>query len=265
MYKFGFIGLGNMGKSIFNGLLKENSKEKFIFTEKSEPIIQKIINDYDIKYTQSIEELCSNSKYIFLAIKPQNYEEVMKKMKNSLNEDSIIISIAPGFSIYDIKSSLNIKTKVIRCMPNTPALVLEGMSIASISNDNFSELEISEIKNIFSSFGQFELVSEDLMDAVVPISGSSPAYVYIMIEAMADCGVSQGLPRKLAYKLAAQSVLGAAKMVIETHEHPAILKDAVCSPGGTTISAVRELEKRGFRSSIIEAMWKAYEKTQNIK
>jgi len=168
-------------------------------------------------------------------------------------------------SKYDIEEYFGFEVKLIRTMPNTPALVGEGMSILSFSEDEFTAEEIEEVKSIFNSFGEIEILDEKLMDAVVPISGSSPAYVYMMIEAMADGGVLLGLPRKLSYKLAAQSVLGAAKMVLETNTHPGELKDAVCSPGGTTIEAVASLEKMNFRNAIIEAMISAYEKTQKIK
>ena len=149
-------------------------------------------------------------------------------------------------------------------MPNTPALIGEGMSAVSFSKDLFSEEEKEEIIRFFSSFGVMEEIEEKLMNAVVPISGSSPAYVYMMIEAMADAGVLAGLSRKMAYTLAAQSVLGSAKMVLETGIHHGELKDAVCSPGGTTIEAVAILEKAGFRSSIIEAMNACFEKTKRM-
>lgn len=265
MYKFGFIGLGNMGFSIMNGLIKDNPSSDFTFFEVSEEVIENTKENFGIEPSESVKDLCKNSKYIVLAVKPQIYPEVMKEMKGNVKKDSAVISIAPGFSTSDLKDSLGKNTKIVRCMPNTPALISEGMSVISYSDDSFSDEETADINELFSSCGEVETVPENYMDAVVPISGSSPAYVYVFIEAMADAGVAQGLPRKLAYKLAAQSVLGSAKMVLETGKHPGELKDAVCSPGGTTIAAVRELEKSGFRSSVIEAMYAAYMKTQNLK
>ena len=151
-------------------------------------------------------------------------------------------------------------------MPNIPSLVGEGMTGIFFSKNSFSKEEKSEIELIFKGFGEVqELDEEDHMDSLVSISASSPAYVYIMIEAMGDAGVLTGLPRKMAYKLAAQAVMGAAKMVKELDVHPGELKDAVCSPGGTTIEAVKVLEDRGFRSALIESMLACYNKAKNLK
>ncbi len=145
------------------------------------------------------------------------------------------------------------RIKIVRVMPNTPALVGEGMA-AICPNDLVSKEETEEVISIFESFGKAEIVEEKLMDSVTAVSGSSPAYVYMFIEAMADAAVLEGMPRDKAYKFAAQAVLGSAKMVLETGMHPGALKDMVCSPGGTTIKAVATLEKHGFRNAIIEAM-----------
>ena len=148
-------------------------------------------------------------------------------------------------------------------MPNTPAMVNAGMT-AAVPNAYMNEDDFSRVKAILESFGKVEVVSEKLMDVVVSTSGSSPAYVYMMIEAMADAAVSGGMPRPQAYQFAAQAVLGSAKMVLETGMHPGALKDMVCSPAGTTIEAVRVLEERGFRSAIIEAMKVCEEKSKNM-
>ncbi|MDO5707815.1 MAG: pyrroline-5-carboxylate reductase [Andreesenia angusta] len=265
MHKLGFIGLGNMGFSILSGLISDDNSKEFTFYEISDQIIDRIENEYGIKSARSLEDLCSNSKYILLAIKPQNYKEIIEQISDYLNDDSIIITIAPGFSTEDIKAILGKDFKIVRSMPNTPALVSEGMSCISFSDNEFTQSEREDIVNIFNSCGKVEVIPENYMDAVVPVSGSSPAYIYILIEAMADAGVSMGLTRELSYRLASQAVLGSAKMVIETNRHPAELKDAVCSPGGTTIAAVRELEKNGFRSSLIEAMQKAFERGIELK
>ena len=143
--------------------------------------------------------------------------------------------------------------KLIRCMPNTPALVGEGIT-GVCPNENVTEEELKKAGEILNCFGSYEVVPEHLMDVVVSVSGSSPAYVFMFIEAMADAAVADGMPRAQAYKFAAQSVLGSARMVLETGKHPGELKDMVCSPAGTTIEAVRVLEEKGFRSSVIEAM-----------
>ena len=168
-------------------------------------------------------------------------------------EDKIIITIAPGKTLAWLEEKFGKKVKIVRTMPNTPAMVMEGMTAAS-PNSYLSEEEVKYACHILESFGKVEVIPERLMDAVVGVSGSSPAYVFILIEAMADAAVSDGMPRAQAYKFAAQAVMGSAKMVLETGKHPGELKDMVCSPAGTTIEAVRVLEGTGFRSSVIEAM-----------
>jgi pyrroline-5-carboxylate reductase len=264
MYKFGFIGLGNMGYAIIKGLMRENSSSDFSFYDISSARAELIESELKITPSKSMEELVKNSKYVFLAVKPQIYRVVMESIKSYIRPDNVVITIAPGFDIKTVKMYLGESTRVIRSMPNTPALVGEGMSVITFSDDDYSDSEVKEIKDIFLSFGEMEIIDEKQMNAVVPISGSSPAYVYIFIEAMADAGVSMGLSRDLAYKLASQTVLGAGKMVLETESHPGELKDAVCSPGGTTIEAVTVLEEKGFRSAVIEAMKAAYEKTKSL-
>ncbi len=167
--------------------------------------------------------------------------------------DKIVISIAPGKPIVLFESILGEGAKILRTMPNTPAMVGEGMS-AICPNKNITEEELELLQNIFATFGKVEQIEEKLFDAYVAVAGSSPAYVYMLIEAMGDAAVLGGMPRAQAYRFAAQSVLGAAKMVLESNLHPGVLKDQVCSPGGTTIEGVAVLEDRGFRSAIIEAM-----------
>ncbi|NLM12678.1 MAG: pyrroline-5-carboxylate reductase [Epulopiscium sp.] len=264
MKKYGFIGAGNMGYAMLKGLTKNGKKDDVIFTDVSKERIQWIKNQLEIESCDNNKDLVNNTKYIILAIKPQYYSDVLDEIKEVISINHIIISIAPGISIDSIKNQLRNDVKIVRAMPNTPALIGEGMSAVSFSDDLFSEEERKDVIKFFSSFGAVEEIEEKLMNAVVPISGSSPAYVYMMIEAMADAGVLAGLSRKMAYTLAAQSVLGSAKMVLETGIHPGELKDAVCSPGGTTIEAVAILEKAGFRSSIIEAMGACFEKTKKM-
>ncbi|RKD29571.1 pyrroline-5-carboxylate reductase [Thermohalobacter berrensis] len=265
MYKIGLIGAGNMGFAIMKGLLKEYLYSHIVFTDKSREKKERIKEKLKIKYINDNKELAQKSKFIVLAVKPQNYDQVISEIDSVLNEKNIIVSIAPGITIQYIKERLRKDIKVVRAMPNTPALVGEGMTAISFSNDEFEEEEIKDVKKIFKSLGETVIIDEKYQDAIVPISGSSPAYVYMFIEAMADAGVLMGLPRELSYKLASQTVLGAAKMVLETGKHPGELKDNVCSPGGTTIEAVANLEKNGFRGVIIEGMNKCYEKTKKMK
>ena len=175
----------------------------------------------------------------------------------------IIVSIAAGKTIAAIEKAFGKEIKLVRAMPNTPALVGEAMSALCV-NAHITEAELSEVQAIFNSFGKAEVVPESLIDAVVGVSGSSPAYVYLFIEAMADAAVADGMPRAQAYKFAAQSVLGSAKMVLETGTHPGALKDAVCSPGGTTIEAVAVLEEKGLRNSVITAQRACVQKSKDM-
>ena len=196
-------------------------------------------------------------------MKPNKYTHVIEKIKNHIKPDAVIISIAAGLSMEKIESFFGKDIKLIRVMPNTPALVSQAMS-AICKNKFVSDNEIDEVLEIFQAFGKTELVEERLMDVVTGVSGSSPAYVYMFIEALADGAVLQGMPRDKAYKMAAQSVLGSAKMVLETGKHPGQLKDEVCSPGGTTIEAVYSLEKNNFRAAVIEAVNVCTEKSKNM-
>jgi pyrroline-5-carboxylate reductase len=263
--RIGFIGIGNMGSAMLKGAMTQMDKSLLSYTDINVAMLDHIKAETGIPYLSSNKALVEGSDLIILAVKPQYLNGVLEDIKDVVQAQQIMLSLAPGVTIDHIKSALGQHIRVVRSMPNTPALVLEGMSVYTFSKDHYTELEIASVKDFFGSFGRGMELTEEQMDMVVPISGSSPAYGFMMIEAMADAGVLVGLPRQISYELAAQSILGAAKMVLETKEHPGVLKDAVCSPGGTTIEAVRILEKNGFRSSIIEAMVACYEKTKVFK
>ncbi|MFA5576646.1 MAG: pyrroline-5-carboxylate reductase [Tissierellaceae bacterium] len=251
----GFIGGGNMAKAIIGGIIRSNlvNPQDIIASAKSKKTIDELGKEYGIKTTLNNKEIAKRADYLIIAVKPHIYGEVLGEIKDVLGEKTVVIGIAAGISSEYIKEGLDNKVQVVKAMPNTPALVGEGMT--GLAFDSFiSEENKEEVLKIFNSFGRTEIIGEDLMDAFTAISGSSPAYVYMMIEAMADAGVLEGIARKQAYIMAAQAVLGAAKMVLDTGAHPALLKDNVCSPGGTTIEAVAKLEEGGFRSSIIGAM-----------
>jgi len=260
--KVGFIGAGNMGYAMLKGAIKVFD-DTIVYTDVNHDRLEYVKNSLGIDYVKTNQEVVDKSDIIVLAIKPQYMAQVL--MELAIDAPKILISIAPGITIEHVNALIGGNPKIVRAMPNTPALVGEGMSAISFGDMDFTENDKKEVVKLFESFGESVVLAENLMDVVVPVSGSSPAYVYMFIEAMADAGVLHGLSRDLAYKMAAQSVLGAAKMVIETGEHPGVLKDAVCSPGGTTIEAVRVLEKNGFRSSVIEAMDACYEKSQKFK
>lgn len=263
--KVGFIGCGNMGSSMVVGLIKSGflKSEEIIVSTKTEASSKKLRDEFKVETTLDSKTVAKESETIILAVKPNMYKSVVEEIKSELTEDKLIITIAAGISIENMEEWLGDDLKIIRTMPNTPALVGQAMS-AVCPNKNVSEEELKYCINIFESFGECEVLEEKYFDGFIAVAGSSPAYVFMFIEAMADGAVKLGIPRAKAYKMAAQSVLGSAKMVLETGKHPGELKDMVCSPAGTTIDAVVELEKLGFRNSVIQAMDKCAEKSKNM-
>lgn len=264
MAKIGIIGIGNMGLAILKGLLKVYEKEEIIFTDVKEERCVSITGQLGVSHVSGNTECAGQAKYIVLAVKPQYLSPVLQEMKHVVTEETILISIAPGITIAQLKKELGAKKRVVRAMPNTPALLGEGMTGVCYDEENFTKEEKTAIKQIFGSFGKMRIVEERLMNAVVCVSGSSPAYVYMFIEALADSGVKYGLPRDAAYEMAAQAVYGSAKMVLETGEHPGALKDKVCSPGGTTIAAVSALEEFGFRNAVLKAADACFKKCEKL-
>lgn len=261
----GFIGGGNMASAIIGGILSSGTSdpEHIIASTKSEASAARLKDTFGICASTDNCLVSARADILFLAVKPNMFAAVLPQIRDCVKADAIIVSIAAGQPISKIESCFGKPVKLVRAMPNTPALVGASMS-ALCSNTLVSETEIAEIKTIFDSFGASEIVSESLMDTVIGVSGSSPAYVYMFIEAMADAAVADGMPRAQAYKFAAQSVLGAAKMVLKTGKHPGELKDAVCSPGGTTIEAVAALEQEGFRSAVIKGQRACVKKSRKM-
>ena len=263
--KLGFIGTGNMASAIMGGIIKNQiiPANKIIGADVMEAGRKRVKEQFGIQVTADNHEVVRNSDVVILSVKPQFYAEVIAEIKDDVREDQIIITIAPGKTLAWLKEQFGKNVKIVRTMPNTPALVGEGMT-AACPNEYMTKEEITYVLTLLESFGRVEIIPERLMDTVVSVSGSSPAYVFMFIEAMADAAVSGGMPRAQAYQFAAQAVLGSAKMVLETGKHPGELKDMVCSPAGTTIEAVRVLEEKGFRSSVIEAMKTCEEISKNM-
>jgi len=263
-YQFGFIGMGNMGYAILTGLLKRYEPEQITFSERNDERREDVSARTGVEAAADNAECAANARYVVLAVKPQQMDAVIADIRDRVTEDQIVISIAPGISVADLQEKLGGPCRIVRAMPNTPALVGEGMSGVCYDSTLFSREEQETIDNFFSSFGRMVRVEEKLINAVVCVSGSSPAYVYMFIEALADSAVKFGLPRAAAYEMAAQAVLGSAKMVLETGRHPGELKDQVCSPAGTTIAAVAALEEYGLRNAVIKAGDACYDKCMNL-
>jgi len=262
----GIIGVGNMGNALLSGILGSHilKPEQIIIYDINEEVLQNRIKEFNVEKARSNEDLVKNSKYILIAVKPQVIEGVLKEIGAVITEDKTIISIAAGISIAYIKNYIKKNLGIIRVMPNTPALVGEGAS-ALAPNDNVSREELEFVKKLLNSVGLVVELEEKHIDAVTGLSGSGPAYIFIIIEAMADGGVKMGLPRDVALKLASQTVLGSAKMLLETRKHPGELKDMVTSPGGTTITALHELEKGKIRATLMKAIESATLKSKSMK
>lgn len=263
--KIAFIGGGNMGSAMISGILSSNlcTPEQITVSDPMQATLDRLSATHHIQVTSDNVAAVKNSDIIFLSIKPHMYEDVIDEIADFVDEEKLVVSIGAGVSHAKLDNYFGKPVKIIRVMPNTPAMVLEAMS-ALTPNEQVTEEELHAVVTIFESFGKAEVVPESLMDTVTGVSGSSPAYVYMFIEAMADAAVADGMPRAQAYKFAAQSVLGAAKMVLETGKHPGELKDAVCSPGGTTIAAVAKLEETGMRNAVIAAQRCCVQKSKDM-
>ena len=268
-FKVGFIGCGNMGSAMLKGILSSGKvvASEVAAAEKFEESRKKV-QELGVYVTSDNGELVRESDVIFLVVKPYQQEEVLPEIRDNLSSDQIVISVAAGVSVSAVEQALMSievagKIKVVRAMPNTPALVGEGMTALSV-NANITKEDENLILSYFNAFGKAEIVPESLMDVVTGVSGSSPAFVYMFIEAMADAAVAEGMTRAQAYKFAAQTVRGSATMVLDTKEHPGALKDAVCSPGGTTIEGVCALEAAGLRPAVIEGVRAATQKSRDM-
>lgn len=261
----GFIGLGNMASAMIGGMLQKDmvTPGEIIGSCRTEETAKKIADRFGIETTTDNSTVAQAADILVLAVKPQFFPEVIAQIKDEVNADALIISIAAGKTMDYIETQFGRPLKLVRCMPNVPALVGEGITSVS-RNERVSDEEMKQAMELLSSMGKASEIPERLIDAVVGVSGSSPAYVFLFIEAMADGAVAAGMPRSQAYEFAAQAVLGSAKMVLETGKHPGELKDMVCSPGGTTIQAVKVLEEKGFRAAVMDAMEACIEKSKSL-
>ncbi|MDR2889401.1 MAG: pyrroline-5-carboxylate reductase [Lachnospiraceae bacterium] len=263
--KIGFIGLGNMGGAMIGGMLAKGiaDKDMIMGADSYAPALEKAISLHGIRTATDNREVAAFGDILILAVKPQMMAEVITAIRDDVPEETVVISIAAGKTLDWLNNKFGRAVKLVRVMPNTPALVGEGIS-GVCRNRLVSDEDMKRCIVLLESFGQAEEVPEHLMDAVVGVGGSAPGYVFMFIEAIADGGVAAGMPRSQALRFAAQSVLGSARMVLETGKHPAELKDMVCSPGGTTIEAVSVLEEKGLRGAVMAAVAACVAKSKSL-
>jgi len=261
------IGAGNIGCALLGGLLRDGDIEpsRIWATRRTSAALEQIAERFPgIRTGTDNIAAVKAATIVILTIKPRNAGDVLTEIAGSIRDDALVISTLAGVTTESISASLGERVSIVRSMPNTPVLVDEGATALS-SGDHASDTHLELARRIFSAVGKVEVVPEDLMDAVTGLSGSGPAYVYMVIEALTDGGVKQGLARPIALRLAAQTVYGAAKLVIETGRHPAILRDEVTTPGGTAIAAIAELESHGLRTMLINAVATATERSKELR
>jgi pyrroline-5-carboxylate reductase len=256
--KVGFVGAGNMGEALIKGLVESSlvPAEAIVIADSRAARAQQIAQQYGVRAAADNTALVRGADVVILAVKPQIMAPVLREIMPALTNRPLLVSIAAGVSTATIQAVLGKYPRLIRVMPNTPALVLEGVTaIARAEETDADDLETAQ--EIFTAVGRVVVLEEELMDAVTGLSGSGPAYVAIVIESLADGGVKMGLDRATAMTLATQTVLGAARLISETGVHPGALKDMVSSPGGTTIAGIAALEEGGIRTTFIRAVERA--------
>jgi len=264
MKKIGFIGIGMMAEAIIGGMIKSGWNPENIWGSDPSKERQAYMKDkFGINVCTENQTVMVNTDAQVLAVKPQYFNNVLPDILPLVTHDSRIFSIMAGITTERIEQALKVNAHVVRIMPNTPALV--GLGTTAVCAGRYAdENDLALAHDIFSAVGSVTEVEERLINAVSGVSGSGPAYVYVMIQALADGGVRMGLSRQLALKLAAETVRGAAQMVLESGDHPEALKDKVCSPGGTTIEGIYALEKAGFRQALMEAVAVATQKASQL-
>jgi pyrroline-5-carboxylate reductase len=264
-FKIGFIGGGQMAEAIIKGLQKNGLDIKKVYvSEPSEARKKYLKEETGVNIVQNSAELLNLTDVIILAVKPQIIKVVLSELKGSVNQNHLIVSIAAGITINNLEDGLPDFAKVVRVMPNTPAMVMEAMSVIS-KGKNATEDDLDVVRKIMGAIGRETVLPEKMMDAVTALSGSGPAYVFLFIDSLISAGVREGLSRDVATELALQTVIGSAIMMKETKKKPAELVEMVTSPGGTTIEALFFLEKNGFKGIIMEALRGARIRSEELK
>lgn len=260
------IGAGNIGQALIGGLIRghELDPSQLCATRRSKDALAALAGRFPgLKTSTDNAEAVRDATVVVLAVKPQSAQEVLTEIQGDVPDDALFISVLAGLTTESLQEALGKELPIVRSMPNTPSLVDEGAT-AICAGEYADEKHLNLARHIFQAVGKVEVVDEYLMDAVTGLSGSGPAYVYMFIEALTDAGVKQGLPRSTAARLSAQTVFGAAKLVLETDKHPAILRDEVTTPGGTAIAAVSELESHGLRTMLINTVATATERSREL-
>lgn len=263
--KLCFIGGGNMAEAMIKGLLRKKTAtpEQIIVSEPQKERVQFLLNTYHVQVVSDNCLALQKSDIIILAVKPQVMKAVLQEISSMVTDQHLIVSIAAGISIPFIVSYLGEDKRIIRTMPNTPAQIGEG-AIALCAGGNAAPGDLQVAQTLFNAVGSTVTIEEKLMDAVTGLSGSGPAYIFLIIEALIDGGVKMGLPRATARSLVLQTIIGASRMVLETGEHPGTLKDMVTSPGGTTITGLHLLEEKGVRAALMNAVAAATERSREL-
>lgn len=270
--KIAFIGAGNMGGALAEAVCRAKGGESVIIFDHNEEKMRALSEKTGCIAAKGARQAISAAKFIFMCVKPKALPEALRGLKPYFEEagakgdKKVLVSVAAGVSTESIEAVLSegkIKMPVIRLMPNTPVMVGRGLVLV-MPGAGARDEDVRELMDALSDAGETELFDEKLVDAATPVFSCSPAYGYMFIEALADGGVMAGVPRAQAQRFAAQALLGAAAMVLETGKHPGQLKDEVCSPGGSTIVGVETLEKAGFRSAVADAVFNAFEKTVKL-
>jgi len=267
MLKVGFIGGGNMALAMMGGMLKSDAftPESIIVSDANCAVLKSLEEKLAVKAVEDNREVAQWAQIVFLTIKPQFYQSVIDQTKDIVLADQtkMIVTVAPGWTLSRIQNAVGGPCKIVRTMPNTPAFVGEGMT-GACPNELVTATEMQQLCALLGSFGQVEVLPENIFDTFSALCGSSPAFVFMMIEAMADAAVLEGFPRAQAYTLVSQAVLGSAKMVLELGKHPGQLKDMVCSPGGSTIEGVSALEEKGMRAAFFAAIERTAAKARKL-
>jgi pyrroline-5-carboxylate reductase len=263
--ELGVIGIGKIGNALVDRLISTKAiiKNNIIIYDIDDLRLNDKVKELDIECAESNISLVKTAKYVLIAVIPQVIDKVLAEIASEVTEDHVIISIAAGISISHIKKCINKHVGIVRVMTNTPALVGAAATVIAC-NEKVNEIEKKFVQRLFNSVGIVVELAEKHLDAVTGLSGSGPAYIFIIIEALADGGVKMGIPRDIAQKLAAQTVLGSAKLLLETNKHPGELKDMVATPGGTTITAIHEIESAKLRATLIRAVEAASIKSKSL-